>query len=131
MKKIKELFLQLVKFGGVGVVCFIIDFATLHLLTDYAKLHYLVSAAIAFTVSVVVNYLLSVKFVFNVDPELDKKRNFILFVFFSVIGLILTEILMWIGVDKLVFNYMIVKIGATAIVMVFNFITRKLFLEKH
>lgn len=131
INKLKELFVQLVKFGGVGVVCFIIDFATLHLLTDYAKLHYLISAAIAFTVSVVVNYLLSVKFVFNVDPDLDKKRNFILFVFFSVIGLVLTEILMWIGVDKLAFNYMIVKIGATAIVMVFNFITRKLFLEKH
>ncbi len=131
INKLKELFVQLVKFGGVGVVCFIIDFATLHLLTDYAKLHYLISAAFAFTVSVVVNYLLSVKFVFNVDPDLDKKRNFILFVFFSVIGLVLTEILMWIGVDKLAFNYMIVKIGATAIVMVFNFITRKLFLEKH
>jgi putative flippase GtrA len=51
------------------------------------------------------------------------------FLIFSIIGLLLTELLLWIGIDKLNMNAMIVKIVATAIVMVFNFITRKLFLE--
>ena len=37
---------------------------------------------------------------------------------------------MWIAVDIFRMFYMIAKIGATAIVMVYNFITRKLFLEK-
>ncbi len=131
INKFKNLFIQMVKFGGVGVLCFIIDFVTLHLLTDYVHLHYLWSAAIAFFVSVVVNYILSVRFVFDVNPENDKKRVFIVFVLSSIVGLGLTELLMWIGVDVLLLNYLLVKIGATAIVMVYNFITRKLFLEKH
>lgn len=130
MEKIKKLVLQLIKFGGVGVVCFLIDYGILFLLTDIVKLGVLYSAAISFSVSVVVNYILSVKFVFDTNPKHDKKRNFILFVVFSVIGLGLTELIMKIGVDYMLINYLIVKIAATAIVMVFNFVTRKLFLEK-
>ncbi len=130
INKIKGLLVQIIKFGGVGVLCFIIDFATLHLLTDYAHLHYLLSAAIAFFVSVVVNYILSVRFVFDVNPDNNKRRVFVVFVLSSIIGLGLTELLMWLGVDLLHLNYLLVKIGATAIVMVYNFITRKLFLEK-
>lgn len=85
---------------------------------------------IAFSVSVVFNYILSIKWVFDVNQEKSKSKNFILFIVFSIIGLILTEVIMHVGVKVLDFNYLIVKIVATAIVMVFNFITRKIFLEK-
>ncbi len=126
----KKLMLQLVKFGGVGFLCFLIDFAILSLLTEAFKVNYLVSSAIAFSVSVVVNYVLSVVFVFDVDRQKNKKRNFILFVIFSVIGLVLTELIMKLGVDIISWDYRIVKIAATAIIMIYNFVTRKLFLEK-
>ena len=125
----KKLIIQLIKFGGVGVLCFLIDFATLHILVKYLHVHYLASAAVAFSVSVIVNYILSVMFVFDVNKEKDSKKNFILFIVFSVIGLGLTELLMWIGVDLMKISYLLVKIGATGIVMVFNFVTRKKFLE--
>ena len=36
---------------------------------------------------------------------------------------------MWFGTDVLNISYLIIKIVATAVVMVFNFITRKMFLE--
>ena len=36
---------------------------------------------------------------------------------------------MWAGVELLGWHYLIVKIGATAIVMVWNFVTRKIFLD--
>ena len=126
----KKLAIQLIKFGGVGFTCFAIDYGVLFLLTDLCGVNVFLSAAISFSVSVVVNYILSVKFVFDTNPKHDKKRNFILFIVFSVIGLGLTELIMKIGVDLLLINYLIVKIAATAIVMVFNFVTRKLFLEK-
>ncbi len=126
----KSLIVQLIKFGGVGVVCFIIDISILHLLTDYLHLHYLLSAGISFFVSVIANYILSVRFVFNVNPDNNRNRDFIIFVISSVVGLGLTELLMWLGVDILAINYLLVKIGATAIVMVYNFVTRKVFLER-
>ena len=130
IEKFKKLLVQMIKFGGVGALCFVIDFAILHVLTDYVHLHYLWSAAIAFSVSVVVNYILSIRFVFQVNPNNHKIRVFLVFLISSIVGLGLTELLMWLGVDVLSINYMLTKIGATAVVMVYNFITRKMFLER-
>lgn len=128
-EKTEKLLLQIFKFLVVGGLAFVIDYLTLIICKEIFHINILISAAIAFTISVIVNYILSIKWVFDVDENKSKSKNFIIFIIFSVIGLILTEIIMWFGVDILKISYLIVKIIATAIVMVFNFITRKLFLE--
>ncbi len=125
-----DLIKQLIKFGFVGGICFVIDYGVMVLLTEVAGMEYLLSCGISFTVSVIANYLLSMKFVFERKDTLDRRVEFIIFVIMSVIGLGLTELLMWIFVDKADIHYMISKIVVTAIVMVYNFVTRKLFLEK-
>jgi putative flippase GtrA len=125
----KKLVVQIIRFGGVGAFCTALDFVLLTLCTELLSLNVLFSAAVAFTVSMVVNYFLSVFFVFSVDKSKSKTRNFAFFVVFSLIGLALTEVIMHIGVNILFWNYMAVKILATVVVMVFNFITRKKFLE--
>ncbi len=132
MKKLTQnnLFAQIMKFGVVGGAAFLIDYAILIICKEIFHLNVLLSAAIAFTISVIFNYIASVKWVFVVDEKNSKKKNFILFISFSIIGLIITEIIMYIGTDIIKISYLIVKILATAIVMIFNFITRKLFLEK-
>ena len=124
------LFKQILKFGVVGTIAFLIDYLVLILCKEVFGLSVLLSAAIGFTVSVIFNYILSIKFVFEVNDKHDSKRNFILFIVFSVIGLGLTELIMWFGTDIVKIHYLIVKIIATGIVMVFNFVTRKLFLER-
>lgn len=127
--KTKNLLLQMFKFLLVGGLAFVIDYVTLIICKEVFHINVLISAAIAFTVSVIINYILSVKWVFDVDKNKSKEKNFITFIIFSIIGLGLTELIMWFGVDILKISYLIVKIIATAIVMVFNFVTRKLFLE--
>jgi putative flippase GtrA len=49
--------------------------------------------------------------------------RFVIFIILSVIGLGINQLVMWIAVDIFKMFYMIAKIGATAIVMVYNFIT--------
>ena len=127
--KNNRLFQQIMKFGVVGGLAFIIDYAILIICKEIFALSVLLSAGIAFTISVIFNYIASIKWVFNVNKEKSAKRNFILFIIFSIIGLMITELIMWLGTDIIGMNYLIVKIIATAIVMVFNFITRKKFLE--
>lgn len=128
-KKTENLLIQIFKFGIVGGIAFLIDYIVLFCCKEFIGLSVLLSAAIAFTVSVVYNYIASVKWVFDVNKEKSAKKNFVIFIILSIIGLIITEIIMWIGSDIIKINYLIVKIIATAIVMVFNFITRKMFLE--
>ena len=128
-KKTENLLIQIFKFGIVGGIAFLIDYIVLFCCKAFIGLSVLLSAAIAFTVSVIYNYIASVKWVFDVNKEKSAKKNFVIFIILSIIGLIITEIIMWIGSDIMKINYLIVKIIATAIVMVFNFITRKIFLE--
>lgn len=125
-----RIFKQLLKFGVVGGIAFIIDYSVLFICTEFIGIYYLVSSLISFLVSTIFNYIASIRWVFDVNQEKSKQKNFVLFLVFSVIGLGLNQIIMWFGVDILHVYYMLVKIGATAIVMVFNFITRKIFLEK-
>lgn len=144
----KKLFAQIIKFGFVGGLCFLIDFvistALFHLLINLTSR----SAATAvggfagFTISVVVNYVLSMKFVFERKEDMSRRKEFVIFVILSVIGLGVNEAillacsaiyegstaLMAVFSDTLWFAAS--KVIATAIVMVYNFVSRKIFLEK-
>lgn len=124
----KKLFEQIIKFGLVGFLCFFIDYGIMVFLTEIVNINYLISSGISFTVSVIVNYVLSLTFVFDTKKG-NKIKEFVIFVVLSVIGLGINQVLMWFCVDILGIFYMISKIGATAVVMVYNFITRKLILE--
>lgn len=124
-----RLIAQFMKFGVVGVIAFFIDYGLLALLTEVFGVNYLVSATISFTVSVVFNYLASMRYVFTHKEGMSRRREFAIFVVLSVIGLVINNACMWAGVELLGIHYLIVKIGATAIVMVWNFVTRKIFLD--
>lgn len=129
-KKNVKLFIQIFKFVIVGGTATVLDWILYYILYNYLKINPLIANIISFSISTVYNYWASTKWVFEVNKDKSSKRLFIEFVLFSVIGLGLTELLLWIGIDLLSMNAMLIKIIATIIVMVFNFITRKIFLEK-
>lgn len=130
----KRLLEQIIKFGGVGLVCTAVEYGLLFLMEEAFSLNLLLATPLSFLASTILNYILSVKFVFKVDNGRGKATNAGVFVIMSAIGLAINQAIMTLGVyllgalmDKL---YMLVKVVATVIVMVYNFITRKLFLEK-
>lgn len=125
----KDLIAQFMKFGVVGAIAFVIDFGLLALLTSGFGVNYLISATISFTASVIFNYFASMRYVFTHRDGLSRRREFIIFAVLSVIGLGINNGLMWIGVELLHWFYLLVKIFATAVVMIWNFVTRKIFLD--
>lgn len=132
LKKIfqTKLIKQILKFVVIGGIAFAIDYALLYICTEFLDIYYLISSIISFTVSVIFNYIASIKWVFKVDEKQNKKYQFILFIILSIIGLVINQIIMWITVEQLGIFYMFSKLFATFIVMVWNFISRKLFLEE-
>ncbi|MBA4700380.1 MAG: GtrA family protein [Ruminococcus sp.] len=128
-KKKTSLWKQIIRFAVVGGSAFLIDYSIMILLTEFFGINYLISNAISFTISVIYNYLLSVHWVFDVNGGRSQTQDFLVFIILSVIGLGINQLIMWLCVDKIGIFYMISKIGATGVTMVYNFITRKIFLE--
>ena len=128
-EKLEKLLVQIFRFAIVGVVATIIDFIFLYIFRDIFNLTLAVSNTLSFTISVIYNYFASLTFVFDVNKEKSKFKNFIIFIVCSVIGLILNDFIVVIVTNKLKVYYLISKVIATIFVMVFNFITRKKFLE--
>jgi len=129
LKKNEKLVNQILKFGVVGGLAFLIDYALLYVLTEYFNIYYLISSVISFIVSLIFNYILSIKWVFDVTKK-QTIKEVLIFVILSVLGLGINQVVMYIGADLLNIHYMFTKLVATAIVMVWNFITRKIFIEK-
>ncbi len=125
----KSLFEQIIKFAGVGITAFIIDYGIMVALTELFGVDYLISATISFIISVIFNYFASMRYVFTHKEGMSRKREFIIFVVLSVIGLLLNDLFMWVGTDFFGISYLITKLIATALVMIYNFVTRKIFLD--
>ncbi len=120
---------QILKFGVVGGLAFLIDYGIYTLLISVFNVYYIIASVISFTLSVIFNYILSIKWVFDVKKKQGPKE-FIIFVILSVVGLILNSLILYLSVELMHIHKLIAKIIATFIVMIYNFITRKIFIEK-
>lgn len=121
---------QILKFGVVGVLATIVDFGILTLFTEIFGVYYLASAAFAFIIATVFNYLASMRFVFKSRFRRDEKRKeLFIFLVLSLVGLGLNQVLMWFFVEKVGIYYILSKVLATVLVMGWNFISRKKWIE--
>lgn len=119
-----ERLVEFVRFCFVGGLSLIVDCAILYGLTDFFGVHYLYSAAISFTVSVIFNYWLCVKYVFkNARHQTPKQAT--IFIGSSVVGLGLNQLCMWFFVEIILFHYMAAKLCATVIVTLWNYVMKR------
>lgn len=120
-----ERFLELVRFGFVGGLSFLVDYSLLFALTEWAGMYYLYSSAISFGVSVVFNYWLCVAYVFKGAGK-QTARQATIFLVTGIMGLALNQLCMWFFVAMAGLHYMLAKIFATAIVTVWNYFTKRM-----
>ena len=120
----RDQFFEIVRFAIVGGVSFLVDYALLYLCTEKLGFYYLHSAAISFTVSVIVNYWLCVIFVFT-GARKQTGRKAALFFGSSIVGLGINQGCMRLFVESFGLHYMLAKIGATLIVMFWNYVMKR------
>lgn len=120
-----DIFLQLFRYVFVGGTAFIVDFFFLYFFSDICGIYYLISAILSFIISVLVNYLMSTKWVFNQNNIENKVFEFNMFILISTIGLGFTEILLYLFTDIFGIYYLISKIISAIIVLFWNFLARR------
>ncbi len=132
---------EIIKFVFTGGVCFLIEYAALIALKEWLHLPVVAATPIAFLISVVFNYLLCVKWVFDGAAEGNRKAQ-IGFIITSLMGLALNWAIMWaltalFGEDAVLLSlfgieikvYMLNKVIATGLVMVWNYFTKRWLLK--
>ena len=123
--KTNSTLIQLFRYTFVGGLAFLIDFGTLFILTEYFKVHYLISAGIGFIFGLITNYYLSVKWVFNSRNVKNKGLEFLLFSVIGLVGLGFNELFLWILTDILLIYYLLSKVITIILVYLWNFFARK------
>ena len=120
-----NIMIQLFRYVFVGGTAFVVDFFFLYFFSDICGIYYLVSAVFSFIISVLVNYVMSTRWVFNQDNIENKVVEFNLFMLISTIGLVFTEILLYFFTDICGIHYLISKIISAVIVLFWNFLARR------
>lgn len=120
-----RLLVQFVRYFFVGGFAFVVDFGLLYILTEYAGLHYLLSATLSFISGLLVNYIISCIWVFSTSKFKNRLVEFLFFAAIGVVGLLLNDALIWLFTDCIGTHYMFSKIVAAAIVYLWNFFARK------
>lgn len=122
---------QIIKFGIVGIIATLIDWTIFYILFNAFSVWYLLAKTIAFSISTIFNYYLSMKYVFvSKYGKEERFKEFQLFVVLSLIGMILTLVLLWFFVEKLFIHANIANLLVAGIVMVTNFVLRKVVFER-
>lgn len=119
---------EIVHFLLAGAATLIVDYGVLVVLTEFVHIHYILSASVSFSLAVLANYHICLRWVFK-NSSRQNKKQFIVFVITSIIGLVLNIGIMKLSVDGIGVHYFVGKIVATVIVTIWNYITKKKSLE--
>ena len=149
MDKKKKLFAQIIKFGAVGGSSFVIDFVITLVVSKICRSFGMdvataatVGSVFGFCISLVYNYIMSMRFVFERRDDMNRGKEFAIFVLLSLVGMGINSAIMYFGVrgcERFLPQIVearpsettaVVKMFATGVVMVYNFISRKMALEK-
>lgn len=116
---------QLIRSMVVSVIALIADFGALLILKENFGINYLLAAALSFSLGVVVNYILSVKWVFANRRLSSFHKEFVIFVIICIVGLVLNLVIIALAVTKLKLDYRFAKAISAILVFFWNFLARK------
>lgn len=117
--------IQLAKYLIVGSFSFVVDFSLLYYFTEIILINYLISAAMSFIAGVIVNYLLSIFWVFKKRNVSNRVNEFFIFTAIGAIGLLFNELFLWLFTDLLTTHYLLSKLIAAILIFLWNFFARR------
>jgi putative flippase GtrA len=138
---------QLIRYLVAGGFVLALDYGTLLTLAGPWRLHYLLSAAIAFLLAESVSFFLSLYWVFEVKSNVHRGMLYLMFQCSGLIGLLLTLAGVYYFSDNLLVSqvrellsnrlhiaipfYLLPKAITTLLVFIWNFFTKKWLLSGH
>ena len=123
----KPMSIEIIRYGVVGTLSFLIDYIIYNLLSH--RINYLIANIISFIISFIFNFETGRTWVFNKKEKITFKEFFEV-LSIAILGLLLTEILLYIQIDIFNIDLRLSKAISAVIVAIFNFLARKLIVYK-
>ena len=125
----KRIVIQILNFVIIGGFTTLVDLCVLIFTTERLNIPYFISNLLYFSISLSINYFLSMRFVFVVNNRQSKKDG-LMFAVLSILGLVLNQSILVILTHYFGLFYVYSKIIAIFVVMVWNFVSKKLYFER-
>jgi putative flippase GtrA len=125
LRKTDNLIVQFFRYFGVSGICLLVDAGALFVLTEYAGINYLISTFIGYSLGLILNYILSVTWVFNTKRLTNKPIEFGIFVIIGLIGMAINQGVMWLATDLIGLYFMLSRLISAVIGHTWKFFARK------
>jgi len=123
VRRVYYKFRNLILYGIIGSFTSFLDFCVFTLLASYAGIHYLVANCISVLVGITTSFLLNRSYNFRVKDK--TKQRFAIFLTVGLCGLMLSNLILYIGIDMLHGEDVIVKLASIVLVVGFQFLMNK------
>jgi len=121
--KLYAKFRNLILYGVIGSFTSFLDFCVFTLLASYAGMHYLIANCISVLVGITTSFLLNRSYNFKVKDHY--KKRFAMFLTVGLSGLVLSNIILYVGIDLMHGSEVIVKLASIVLVVGFQFLLNK------
>lgn len=116
-KKLNQSF----KFGMINGIVFSIDYGLMVFITEVFNCNPLISICISFFISEIFNYFTNIKLI------IENNKKLIIYILLSLIGLGITELVMYFLDKQFSMNYMISKLISIFILICYKSLTKNLY----
>lgn len=122
-RKLFYKFRNLILYGIIGSFTSGLDFVVFTILSKYVGIYYLIANCISVIVGITSSFILNRAYNFKVKDK--TKLRFAIFLTVGLCGLCLSNLILWIGIDKLAGDKLLVKLASVIFVVFFQFLLNK------
>ena len=123
LSRLYQRFRNLILYGIIGSFTSALDFAVFTMLSKYIGIHYIVANCISVLIGISTSFALNRSINFKVKDKTGKR--FLIFLTVGLCGLLLSNVILYVGIDMLSGDELIVKLASIVLVVGFQFILNK------
>lgn len=123
LKRLYKKFRNIILYGIIGSFTSFLDFCVFTVLYKEIGLYYIIANCLSVLVGIATSFLLNRAYNFKVKDH--TKRRFIIFCTVGLCGLLLSNGILYIGIDIMKNNESIVKLASILLVVGFQFLLNK------
>ncbi len=122
--------MKIIRYLFVGGTAAALDISIFYIFVQKLGYNYLVIAPIGFILATLLNYFLSIKFVFKRGTRFSPGIELLAIFAVSTVALLINQLCLFVCIDMLHFHKMFAKVTATGVVFFWNYFFRNNYIFK-